>query len=105
MNKTNEIKRIFGQNLKKFREDKNLSQEELAVALGLETYQTINRIENGKSFVSAGLYEKICQFFNEEPHVFFLKPKQKFTLETINRLEAIDIKINKIYEILKKRSG
>lgn len=45
MVKKNNIKTIFGHNLRILRESKNLTQEQLAEALNLQTYQTINRIK------------------------------------------------------------
>ena len=64
MDKTFDVRKIFGNNLKNLREYKNLTQEQLAESLNLQTYQTINRIENGRTFVTRILLEKICKFFN-----------------------------------------
>lgn len=52
------IKKLFGQNLKKYRKDIGLSQEELSEKLGL---QTISRIETGNKFVSAKTIDKIVE--------------------------------------------
>ena len=83
MDKTFDVRKIFGNNLKNLRENKNLTQEQLAEYLDLQAYQTISLIENGKSFVTSDLLEKICKFFNIEPYVLFLKPNQKYTPETL----------------------
>lgn len=57
------IKKIFGANLKKLRISRNLTQEQLAEFLDLQV-QTISFIENGRSFVSSELFAKICNFFD-----------------------------------------
>ena len=86
----NDIKRTFGIALKELRESRNLTQEQLAEKLGLETFQTINRIENGKTFVSGETLEKICNFFEIAPTFFFVQNPQIFTKEHINYCKEID---------------
>ncbi len=102
MDKTFDVRKIFGNNLKNLRENKNLTQEQLAESLNLQTYQTINRIENGRTFVTRILLEKICKFFNIEPYVLFLKPNQKYTPETLDEISQINQKLNDIYNIICK---
>ncbi len=53
----------FGNNLKRLRESKNLTQEELAELIGVE-YQTISRIETGLYFTSYENLQKIAQALN-----------------------------------------
>lgn len=96
MVKKNNIKTIFGHNLRILRESKNLTQEQLAEALNLQTYQTINRIENGKSFITCDLFEKMCKFFNVEPYIFFLKQSQTYTDEISEKLSKINLKLDEI---------
>ena len=72
------IKKIFGSNLKKLRLKKSLTQEQLAESLNLQV-QTISFIENGRAFVSSEVYAKICNFFDVSLEVMF---KPKFTEET-----------------------
>ena len=71
MSKRYDIRKIFGSALKNLRESKNLTQEQLAEYLELQSYQTINRIENGKSFTTVSLFEKMCEFFDVSPAHFF----------------------------------
>ena len=66
------IKCNFGKALRELRISKGLTQEQLAESLGLQAYQTINLIENGKSFVTSELLEKICNFFKVSPAFFFI---------------------------------
>ncbi len=102
MDKILDVKKILGHNLKNLREDRNLTQEQLAEALNLQTYQTINRIENGKSFITSSLLEKMCKFFNVESYVFFLKPNQTYTSDSLDKISQINSKLDKIYNIVSK---
>ncbi len=103
MDKSFDIRKIVGNNLKNLREVKNLTQEQLAELLNLQTYQTINRIENGRTFITRILLEKICKFFNVEPYVLFLKPNQKYTPETLDEISQINCKLDEIYKIINKK--
>ncbi len=100
MDNTYNVKKIFGCNLRNLRESKNLTQEKLAEFLDLQTYQTINRIENAKSFVTSDLLEKICTFFNVEPVVLFQIPNDNCTKETVDKISQISSKLDKIYNIV-----
>ena len=108
MSEAYNIKKIFGHALRELREDKKLTQEKLAELLGLETYQTINRIENGKSFVTVSLLEKMCDFFEVSPAFFFTSHIQ---ISEKDHKEYIDLikqslptfsvsKLKEIYNIL-----
>jgi len=90
MNTLNDIKETFGIALKRIREQNNLTQEQLAEKLNLETFQTINRIENGKTFVSGETFGKICDFFNVSPNYFFIKNPQIFSKESIDYKRKLD---------------
>ena len=103
MDKSFDVRKIVGNNLKNLREVKNLTQEQLAELLNLQTYQTINRIENGRTFITRILLEKICKFFNVEPYVLFLKPNQKYTPETLDEISQINYKLDEIYKIINKK--
>ncbi len=55
-----EFLRIFGRNIKKYRELHELSQEEFAYRLSIN-FSNISRIESGKQFVTAELLEAISK--------------------------------------------
>lgn len=60
---TNQLVKIFGKNLKKVRNEKGLSQEELAFIVNLDrTY--IGRIERGERNISLSTAEKIANALN-----------------------------------------
>ncbi|MBQ9246045.1 helix-turn-helix transcriptional regulator [bacterium] len=102
MDKNIDVKKIFGYNLRILRESKHLTQEQLAELLNLQTYQTINRIENGKSFITSDLFEKMCIFFDVEPHIFFTKSQQTYTPESLDYISQINYKLDEIYNIVSK---
>ena len=68
-------KEIFGENLKYFRKQKQITQEELSERLGI-TPNHLSRIENGKSFITAELLDTLCVVFEITPAVFFYTPHE-----------------------------
>jgi len=53
-----EVKRLFGINLKRFRKEKHLSQEQLSEKLDISV-KHLSKIERGLTFVSADLLVKL----------------------------------------------
>ena len=53
-----EIKTLFGLNLKRYRKEKRLSQEELSEKVDISV-KHLSKIERGLTFVSADLLEKL----------------------------------------------
>ena len=53
-----EIKTLFGSNLKRFRKEKHLSQEQLSEIVDISV-KHLSKIERGLTFVSADLLVKI----------------------------------------------
>ncbi len=77
---------LFGQNLKKYRKNAGLTQEELSEKLEV-TQKHLSMLETGTQFASASLIAKICSVLDLEPASLF---------ETgINQTEA-----NKLYSRL-----
>ncbi|MDR0443974.1 MAG: helix-turn-helix domain-containing protein [Treponema sp.] len=72
-NKINEnyIRWLLSSKVKRFRSVHNISQMELAIATGL-THNFINDIENCKKGISVNTLAKLSNYFNVEPHQFFL---------------------------------
>lgn len=66
-----DIQIIFSRNLKRLRNDANISQMTLASLADL-THNFINDIENGKKWVSAKTIGKLATALRVEPHQFFL---------------------------------
>ncbi len=78
----NDIKSMFGANVKELRIAKGLTQEKLAELIGKDT-STINRIETGKNFPNGETYAKLCNVF-EVPPTVFLNAKPQITLKEHN---------------------
>lgn len=66
-----EIRMLFGQNLKSFRKEQGISQMQLAEKADL-TFNFINDIENGKKWVSPNTLSKLSTALNVQPYHFFL---------------------------------
>ncbi len=73
MVKSSDIRKTVGNNLKRLRNSKKLSQEKLAELVDMDR-ESISSIELGRSFVSSDSLAKLANFFNVEPEYFF---KQK----------------------------
>jgi len=71
MNVENNIKNLFGRNLKRLRSIANISQVNLAAKAEL-AHNFINDIESGKKWVSADTIEKLSRALKAEPYQFFL---------------------------------
>jgi len=93
------LKKLFGSNLKKIRNQKGMTQEELAEKADISTVQ-IYKIESGKSFVSAELLETLTKVLEVEAYVFFID-SEKTDLDKIKfneHKEFIKAKINEMLD-------
>jgi transcriptional regulator with XRE-family HTH domain len=71
------VKSSFGENLKRYRKENRLSQEQLSEKLGISV-KHLSAIERGLTFVSAELLEKLSKsleipislFFTKDPEIF-----------------------------------
>ena len=59
-----DILKVFGTNLRKYREEKNISQEKFAEVLGT-TLSYLNQIENNKVDVKSSTIDKFAKNINE----------------------------------------
>jgi transcriptional regulator with XRE-family HTH domain len=60
-----DAKKIIGQYIRKLREEKNLSQEELAHASGI-TYQYLSGVENGRENFTIGVLDSVSKSLNTD---------------------------------------
>ena len=67
----NEIREIFGRNLKYFRSQKNLSQVALSCKAGL-AHNFVNDVENRKKWVSPETISKLVIVLDVEPYQLFM---------------------------------
>lgn len=101
------IKKIFGQNLCYMRKSLKMTQEQLAEIVSMD-YKTISGIETGKAFVSSEAMSKFCNYFNVEPSYFFkakfsnVTPKEQELKKEIDRLlsDCDDEKLQMIYNVI-----
>jgi len=100
------LKQVFVQNLRRFRNSKNISQMEMAELCNISP-NYIGQIEIGRRFPSLKLIEKIARVLEVEPYLFFIdetgenlnefdemvnlmaKLPEKQRLEIINRISAL----------------
>ncbi len=75
----------FGQRIKELREEKKLTQEQLAELMEVE-YQTINRIENGIYFTNYKNLEKFANIFNVSIDSLFEYSHKKTEIELRNEI-------------------
>lgn len=101
------IKKLFGQNLSHMRKSSKMTQEQLAEIVNMD-YKTISGIETGKAFVSSEAMAKFCNYFNIEPYHFFkakysyVTPKEQELKKEIDRLlsDCDDKKLQMIYNVI-----
>lgn len=83
------IRKIFGNNVKKYRKQQKLSQEQLAEKLGISTNH-LSVIETGTKFVTYKLLEKIITELNVLPSSLFQ------CTQTAANDESVQNKINNV---------
>jgi transcriptional regulator with XRE-family HTH domain len=62
--------KIIGRNLRAFRLQKDMSQEQIADAVKL-TFQQVQKYENGTNRISGSRMAQLCQVLNVTPNDFF----------------------------------
>lgn len=101
----NDIKKLLGKRIKYFREQKNITQEQLAERVGINS-RSISLIECGSNFITAQTLTSIANALNVSPKRLFdfedefnneLNIKEKL-FDLINKNED---KIYTIYKIIK----
>lgn len=78
----NDINQFIARKIKEFRQDRNLTQEELAKAIGV-TQQQIERYENNKRRITFPIIIKISDFLDIPMSNFF--PKVKTSLDDLRQ--------------------
>jgi len=107
MTSSENIKKIFGKNVKTLRNIKNITQDKLAESLNMQS-QSITFIETGRTFVSSDVLANLCNYFCVEPSYFFksgnIEPTEKqlnIKKEIYNLLSGFDEKqLQSIYDII-----
>ena len=95
-------KSIFGANLKLYRKQKHLSQEELAVKIDISP-KHLSKIERGIAFVSAPLLDRIVCTLDVFPSALFYTPERKSGNEDRPTVESIVDEIEKTLSAIKAK--
>lgn len=97
------LKKKFGQRVRKIRQKQNLSQEELAEKIDIAV-NNMGKIERGESFVTASTLEKLAnaldvkiqEFFTFETYVSIEEMKEELNPQNLN-----DDEIKQLYRFYK----
>jgi len=82
-----DIKKTVGKNIQKYRKLNNLTQEQLAEMINIETI-SLSRIETGKNYPTAENLAKISGILNIEPKEFFTPENNQTAVEIINEIHS-----------------
>ncbi len=93
------LKRLFGKNLKRIRENCGLTQQEFAELVNMQP-NSIGQIEIGYKGVSFTTLEIFSQKLNLEYREFFdfqpdIQPKNMLSASIINEIQSLDIETQK----------
>lgn len=100
------IKKQLGSKIKRLRQKRGLTQEQLAEQIGIAT-RTLSGIEIGENFVTAETLEKVFDVLNISSTELFafdhIKPKEELINEIVSDLKNLEDrdKIETIYKIIK----
>ncbi len=102
-----DIKKQLGYKIKRLRQKKGLTQEQLAEKADLSV-RSLSGIESGENFMSAQTMEKILNCLNISPNELFsaehLRPTDELVEEILEIIEEVKDdrdKIENIYKVVK----
>ena len=90
MKKTNQIKTIFGANLKKYREQAGLTQNQLAEKISCNP-KYLSEIETGKTFASSELMQDIISVLHIPISFLFASPNVD-----LKESSSLEVEIDKV---------
>ena len=100
------IKKQLGIKIKRLRQKRGLTQEQLAEKMEIAT-RTLSGIESGKNFVTSETLEKVFTVLNVTSTELFaldhIKPQEELVQEIVNDIQNLKDrnKIETIYKIVK----
>ena len=95
-----DVKNLFGNNLKRLRKNKKMSQMQLADIVGM-TFTFISDIENGKKWVSPESISKLAEALDVEVYYLFLP--EGFVQPDDRNMSDFFEEFEKTYHTLKKK--
>ncbi len=100
-----DVRKILGENIKKYRKKSGLTQEQLAEKLEISS-KHLSNIEIGDKFVSAELLNRLTEILNILPYSLFYcnKPTQKIDDNFTAEIEKIiDEQLKKTAQVIKEK--
>ena len=94
------LKEIFINNLKFYRKEKKLTQNELTLAID-KSYNYINSVEQGKMMPSFEVIEQICDVLQISPVQLFDENASPQNIKTFKKDEYINDISEKLFDRLK----
>ena len=104
MKQKNRIKTIFGRNVKKYREQAGLSQNEFAERIGCNP-KYLSEIETGRSFASSELMEDMVAVLAVPVSLLFDAPDDRVEVSRIidAEIDAVTFKLAKTLKEIVRR--
>lgn len=95
-----DLKQIFINNLKFYRKQKGLTQNELTLAID-KSYNYINSVEQGKMMPSFNVIEQLCKVLQIKPVQLFDDRASPENIKTFSKEEYINELSNRLFNKLK----
>ncbi len=89
-----DIKKTLGKRIQDFRKSRNLTQEQLAEFIGIDTI-SLSKIETGRNYPTAENLAKIATIFNVEVYELFIDDNIKSNDELLSEINEGITKISK----------
>lgn len=103
--KKEDAKKIYGQNLRRLRLARGMSQEELAKALGYTNRSSINKIEIGRSSIPSDKIARTAEVLGVSPlELFREEPQETLPEGTFRGGVDVTAKTDKISPVFEKLS-
>ena len=94
------LKEVFINNLKFYRKEKRMTQNELTLAID-KSYNYINSVEQGKMMPSFDVIEQICEVLQIKPVQLFDEQASPENIKTFNKDDYINGISDKLFDKLK----
>ena len=89
MYKSDDLRKILGDNIRRHRMKLGMTQDEFSDKLGL-TFVSVSKIENGHSWLKCETFAKITEILNVKPFELFLQTEEDLVRYKDNIISAVD---------------
>ena len=90
----NDVKKIFGYNIRRLRNTLGLTQEEFSLFVGIE-FRTIANLETGRNIANSTNLQKLCDKLKVHPIEFFERIPNNSTESKRKEIESVINKTSK----------